>query len=124
MDGEFPKVDALLLDALEEAQPRTRAECPSRSEPCPFVACRYHLWTDFWPRGRVRETRVFGDLEHTCVLNEVEANPDGMTLEAVGALLGVSREYIRQVEENAVGKIRGRDDIERLLEFLDREEGA
>ncbi len=36
----------------------------------------------------------------------VRAYPDGLTLEAVGALVGWSREKVRQVEEAALRKLR------------------
>ncbi len=36
----------------------------------------------------------------------VEANPDGMTLEQVGEVLGLTRERVRQIEHAALEKIK------------------
>lgn len=36
----------------------------------------------------------------------VEGNPDGMTLEQVGEVLGVTRERVRQIEVQAFAKLR------------------
>jgi hypothetical protein len=36
----------------------------------------------------------------------VEANPDGLTLEEVGAYLGITRERVRQIEVEALTKLR------------------
>lgn len=65
--------------------PRTRAECPPA--PCPWSACRHHL-----PGGR-------------CALAFADEHPDGATAEAVGALLGVSRQRIYQIERIALRKL-------------------
>lgn len=90
-------------------RPRTRGECPPRSEPCPFVTCRFHLWTDrvLDRRRRVvdfRETAAWGDEEHTCVLRQ--ADHGGLTLDQIARIYGLTRERIRQVEADALVQCR------------------
>lgn len=90
-------------------QPRTRRECPQG--PCPHVACKFHLWTDRVVRAGVvvdiRETPLFGDRRHTCVLNEIARGP--LTLDAIGKMLDLSRERVRQIEADALARLRDAD---------------
>ncbi len=111
--------------------PRTRGECPPASEPCWYVACRYHLWT--WrgrSRGRLllRESRVWGRRDLTCALRIAERGPQ--TLDAVGRAMGLTRERVRQIEFKALAQLRENDegDLHDLLEACsdfdpDRSEG-
>jgi len=76
------------------------------------VACRFHLWTDrrLDDDGAVvdlRETALFGDRTHTCVLNEVARGPK--TLEEIGVLFDLSRERVRQIEAEALARLRDAD---------------
>ena len=72
----------------------TRAECAELPRPCPRTACRYHL---------VAERAEGLDVGPTCALDV--ADRGGMTLEEVGAVLGVTRERIRQIETLALRKV-------------------
>lgn len=95
---------------VSPGMPRTRRECPNG--PCPHVGCRYHLWTErrLDRRGAVvdlRETPLFGDRRHTCVLNEIARGP--LTLEAIGGLFDLSRERVRQIETDALARLRDAD---------------
>ena len=57
-------------------RPRTRAECADAPRPCPWVACKHHLYLDINPRtGSIKIN--FPDLEpwelpHTCALDVAE----------------------------------------------------
>lgn len=76
--------------------PRTRAECADGPRPCPAQTCRHHL-------------------DGECVLDLAAAG--GMTLEEVGAKMGLTKERIRQIEIGAIAKLRERveaDDFERF----------
>lgn len=95
---------------VSPGMPRTRRECPNG--PCPHVGCRYHLWTErrLDRRGAVvdlRETAAFGNVDHTCVLNEIACGP--LTLEAIGGLFHLSRERVRQIEADALARLRDGD---------------
>jgi hypothetical protein len=91
-------------------RPRTRSECQDGPRPCPFVSCQHHLYLDVSPdTGSIKYN--FPDLEpeqleHSCVLDL--AGRGGMTLEEVGAVMNVTRERIRQLEERATRKLEAR----------------
>jgi hypothetical protein len=81
-------------------RPVTRAECQSAMRPCPWVACKHHLYLDINPRtGSIKIN--FPDLEpwelkHTCALDV--ADNGGLTLEEIGLITNLTRERVRQVE--------------------------
>jgi hypothetical protein len=81
-------------------RPVTRAECADGMRPCPWVACKHHLYLDINPRtGSIKIN--FPDLEpwelqHTCALDV--ADNGGLTLEEIGLITNLTRERVRQVE--------------------------
>jgi hypothetical protein len=93
-----------LVDADEPARPRTRGDCVGGPRPCPWVSCRYHLAVDVKNGGRfVRENfpgRGVDELAETCALDV--ADRGGETLERIGELLGVTRQFIEQTEARAL----------------------
>jgi len=126
------------LRILEEIRPHTRADCEPcgicqremewrrnggehhgvlcghaepvcHARPCPFVACRYHLASDITTKHRivVVEDDLDGMVE-TCALDVADRGP--ITLEAVGALLHVTRERVRQLEERIESRLRRFDE--------------
>ena len=108
------------LPVLDIQRPRTRGECERGVglRPCIFVSCRHHILTTVeHPDGRLeingeilavdatpaeveRFTEAIAELavgmKHTCSLDVAERGEQ--TLDAVGKLLGVTRERIRQLE--------------------------
>lgn len=88
-------------------RPRTRAECPPPGEPCPWVSCKHHLYLDVNERtGSIKLN--FPDLEvwelaESCALHV--ADRYGITLEEVGALMNLTRERVRQLEERAMHRV-------------------
>lgn len=104
-------VDAEALAELERERPRTRADCVNGPRPCPFVSCRYNLFLDVNPdNGAIRFAfpgKALDELEHTCALDVADAG--GVTLDAIGQLLNVTRERIRQIESNAIEALEGAD---------------
>lgn len=96
----------------EDAErPRTRGACQGGPRPCPWVSCRYHLFLEVVNQGRaVRLPRGLDvepeTLEPSCALDV--ADQGAVTLEEVAEYLGVTRERVRQVEEQALTKVKRR----------------
>lgn len=99
---------AELLGLLDDMRPRMRAACREGSRPCLFVSCRFHLYLDVnEATGAVKLN--FPHLEpwqlpHSCALDLAERG--GLTHEEIGALLNVSRERARQIEESGLVKLK------------------
>ena len=102
------RLGALLNPPVDIPRPQTRAECQGQARPCPWVACKHHLYLDVNPEtGSIKIN--FPDLEpwelkHTCALDVADRN--GITLEDVGEIMNLTRERIRQVEVRGLGKLR------------------
>jgi Sigma-70, region 4 len=104
------RIGALLYPPVDVPRPQTRSECHQHVRPCPWVACKHHLYLDVNPEtGSIKLN--FPDLEpwelqDTCALDVAERG--GITLEEVGEIMNLTRERIRQVEVRGLRKIRAR----------------
>lgn len=102
------RVGALMYPPVDIPRPRTRMECKEEMRPCPWVACKHHLYLDINPEtGSIKIN--FPDLEpwelqHTCALDVAERG--GITLEEVGEIMNLTRERIRQVEVRGLLKLK------------------
>jgi len=102
------ELGAILYPPVDEERPRTRAECSEGMRPCPWVACKHHLYLDINPdTGSIKIN--FPDLEpwelpHTCALDVAEAG--GHTLEEIGAITNLTRERVRQVEVRGLLRLK------------------
>lgn len=98
---------------VDYQRPRTFAECQRAGlgddVPCPFVSCKHHLYLDVNPRnGAIKinfPDRDPVDLTETCAKRV--AMRGGATLEEVSQVIGVVRERVRQLECDALAKLRG-----------------
>jgi len=99
----YPPVD-------DVERPRTRAECREAARPCPWVACKHHLYLDINPRtGSIKlnfPDLEPWDLEHTCALDVAESG--SRTLEEIGQITNLTRERVRQVEVRGLLALRAR----------------
>jgi len=99
---------ALLYPPVDIPRPTSRAECREELRPCPWVACKHHLYLDINPEtGSIKIN--FPDLEpwelkNTCALDVAERG--GITLEEVGEIMNLTRERIRQVEVRGLLKLK------------------
>lgn len=84
------------------------AEPLCHARPCPFVGCRYNLAADVTAMHRIVITDDPEALEETCALDVADRGP--ITLEAIGVLLRVTRERVRQLEERIEARLRRRDE--------------
>jgi hypothetical protein len=102
------RVGALLYPPVDIPRPASRSECKQESGPCPWVACKHHLYLDVNPEtGSIKIN--FPDLEpwemkDTCALDVAERG--GITLEEVGEIMNLTRERIRQVEVRGLLKLK------------------
>jgi len=84
-------------------RPKCRAECAEVPRPCPYVSCRYNLYLDVTEIGTLKMNWPDADpdeMTESCALDV--ADNGGITLETVAALVGMTRERIRQIEAAAV----------------------
>lgn len=99
---------ALMYPPVDIPRPASRADCREELRPCPWVACKHHLYLDINPEtGSIKIN--FPDLEpwelkHTCALDVAERG--GITLEEVGEIMNLTRERIRQVEVRGLLKLK------------------
>jgi hypothetical protein len=102
------RVGAAMYPPVDIPRPETRAACREEMRPCPWVACKHHLYLDINPEtGSIKIN--FPDLEpwelqHTCALDVAERG--GITLEEVGEIMNLTRERIRQVEVRGLLKLK------------------
>ena len=101
-------------------RPVSRGDCHEMERPCPFVACKYHLYIDVHPvRGSIKVN--FPDVEvwemtDTCALDI--ADRGGITLEEVGQIMNLTRERVRQLETQGLAKLEGLPNMERLRDYV------
>lgn len=106
-----PSDDAeVLFGPNDGPRPHTRADCAEGPRPCPWVSCRYHLYLDVSPRtGSLKlnfpDLEVW-ELEESCALDVADRGQAGS--ERIGALLNLTRERARQLEEAALLRARAK----------------
>jgi hypothetical protein len=102
------RVGAAMYPPVDIPRPTTRAECREEMRPCPWVACKHHLYLDINPEtGSIKIN--FPDLEpwelrETCALDVAERG--GITLDEVGEVTNLTRERIRQLEVRGLTKLK------------------
>ena len=102
------RVGALMFPPVQIERPVERTTCRAEARPCPWVACKHHLYLDVNPvTGSIKIN--FPDLEpwelkETCALDVAERG--GITLEEVGEIMNLTRERIRQVEVRGLTKLK------------------
>lgn len=89
-------VDEALL--AENPLPGSYAECMKMPRPCPHVRCRYHLYLDVTPSGRLIlnfPDKEVWELEHSCAIDAARELHDP-TFAELAEYLGMSGQGARQ----------------------------
>jgi hypothetical protein len=97
----------LLVDDPPPERPRNRRDCRYGVRPCPWVGCRFALYLDVLPSGRIKLAFPLlepGELRETCALDVADRGPAPVS--EIGALVGVTPERIRQIEGAARARLR------------------
>lgn len=117
LDRERQGVEGYAYD-----RPALRADClhgAFAARPCPYVACKFHLFLEVNPRtGSIRMNfldREPWELGETCALDV--ADRGGVTLEEVGGWLNLTRERVRQLEVHALGLLRAVSEAAELMDL-------
>ena len=107
---------AATLAQSERILPHTRAECVQGEDaqrPCPYVSCRHHLYLGVNERTGSIKLNFPGlevwDLPESCALDVADRGE--MTLEAVGELMNLTRERVRQLETSALEKLKALSEL-------------
>ena len=79
--------------------PLTRADCINGARPCPYSSCRHHM-----------------NAAESCALDVADQGAHDRT--KVAALLGVSRERVRQIENEALTKLLRRTPVKERAEIV------
>jgi len=84
-----------------------------RCRPCGFVSCRHHLYLGVNERTGSIKLNFPGlevwDLPESCALDVADRGE--MTLEAVGELMNLTRERVRQLETSALEKLKALSEL-------------
>jgi hypothetical protein len=96
-----------LADEVIPPLPLTRGECKGLPRPCPFVACKHHLYIDVNVAGGLRRNHPHlevDEIPETCSLDVADRRPH--TLEQVALAFNLARERVRQIEVEALAKLK------------------
>lgn len=102
-------IGALLYPERSYWRPATRGDCANVQRPCPYVSCRHNMFLDVEPGND--SIRFSGpSMQPWKVLPGASCSLDladhgGLPLAKVGAVLGVTRERVRQIEIVALKKV-------------------
>ena len=116
----------------KEKKPVARSECAEMGRPCVWISCKHHMLWIFMSVGikrdpNIRMTRflnsksiaefvnVIDKLIETCTFDV--ADKDGQTLENVAEIMGTTRERVRQIEENAIIRLRHHSKLKMINDF-------
>lgn len=117
---ELLRREAEELKDFHYERPKTRADCKDGPRPCPFVACKHHLYLDVNPEtGSIKFNFPHLELEQmkeTCALDI--ADRGAITLEEIGEIMNLTRERVRQLEQSTLQKIQEAMGRSGLKDFL------
>lgn len=115
--GRLTRADRAAGLALVEDRsdrPKTRGDCEDAPRPCPYVSCSHNLYLDVNPESGAIKLNFphleVWELAETCSLDV--ADRGGITLEETGVILNVTRERARQIQAEALRRIKDQTGID------------
>jgi hypothetical protein len=104
---EVREIEADLAEVIAQ-RPVTRGDCVGGERPCGWVSCRWHLYLDVSPATHSIKVNFphleVWEMPETCALDV--ADRAGKTLEEVGGVANLTRERIRQLEDETLARLR------------------
>ncbi len=103
-------VDLLPVRETDDERPLTRGDCIDGPRPCAWISCRHNLYLDVSPfTGTI--TLNFPniepqDMKHSCSLDV--ADTGAHELRTVGQMMNMTRERARQIELDALTRLKPR----------------
>jgi hypothetical protein len=105
--AEVREIEASLAEVIA-LRPVVRGDCQGGERPCAFVSCRWHLYLDVSPSTHSIKVNFphleVWEMPETCALDV--ADRAGKTLEDVGEVANLTRERIRQLEDETLARLR------------------
>ncbi len=94
-------------DRVHEGRPRSREECEGGARPCPFVSCKHNVYLSVSDNGNLKLQQGAlqpWEVKESCSLDVADRGPQ--TLEAVGEIMNLTRERMRQEEDRIIAKLK------------------
>ncbi len=120
-DREETKKWLPIYDEYAASRPKTRGDCENGERPCPWISCSANAYLDVKEHGK-SITYNFPNIEpedmkpnRSCTLDI--ADWGGASLTDIAAMMNLTRERVRQIQEIAIRKVRRHSSI--LAEFPD-----
>lgn len=105
------EIGRLLYPETAYWRPKTRGDCVEGIRPCPFVACRYHLYVDVDHHANINVAPMEPwDMSESCALDVAERGPHD--LREIADVLHMSAERVRQIETSVLWKLRRRNALD------------
>lgn len=95
-------------------RPRTRADCAQVPRPCPYVACKYHLYLDVDAQDTIRVAPGEPwDREESCALDVADRGEHSLGF--VAEIMDLTKQRVSQIETRALYQMRKNKLVLRVL---------